>query len=514
MADGITNPTYAGVGGLGIVNDLDGLETAIQDASASNKRLLVNKIEGNNGTAYFVSAESKTARAIRNIKAFFGQGETGRAHDAKVKDALVALANKKAADGSATSYQKLRARAIAQTVAKLNSNSISGNAALTFKAAIVSALRDEQSVSPDIDSHEYESLDEGHYDFSSSYPADDIEDDYSYPDSLTDRGSENQSRYGFSSSHRHDDIEGDYSYPDSVVGGNPEATATKPKVASTSSPTPEITLVSVTDRDTGLRRAATQAEKTNWQQSGGSATRPHSGSGLSGNASIQDDDYAYTRDTDTPTGNPIGNARHGGSAESLANGYEVPHGQYEPDKPDNVKFSPGFYTLRTRDFDDATQEAFINDHKGQFLEPFKRTQFKFPEPGTPLSEVNGAFRDAVNLAGVRTEDIHKLAALFRTESYEEIADAVVANPQNYYEVDALANNPGAQQIYAVARLLDGFISTHIDPATTSEPLVSSQREASNLNRETESDEVFTALDPSTREADDEVYTPVNYRVTE
>jgi len=273
MANGITNPTYAGRDGLGIVNDLDGLETAIQDASGANKRWLINKIDSENGTAYFISSASKTERAVRNIKAFFFFFFNGRTHDATVKDALVALANKKAADGSATQYQRIRARSIAQSAVELDGRSISGNAALAFKALIVSAERNEQSRSPDFESvssesHDYESLDESSFEFPSTDGADRIPLDYLYPTSLPggDRGV--HSDYEFSPSYLGDDIEGDYSDPDSFIGVNSEATATTPERTAASFPIPEITLVGVEDQETGLTRESTQDEIANFQRPG------------------------------------------------------------------------------------------------------------------------------------------------------------------------------------------------------------------------------------------------------
>ena len=428
---GIANATYAGVNGFGLVNDLDGLATAIQDASASGKRLVVKDASSGNGTAYFISSESKTARTIRNIKAFFGQGESGRVHDARVKDALVALATKKSNDSSVSSRDRLFARSIADGADKINADSIAGNSVKTFRGVIAAAVPSVQSESTDVESHYYHTLEPGDADY--EYVSSNQDDDYAYPKTPNDNRSESE-----------------YSYARNRDEHTPE---------------PNYSYSYARNRDEHATSYAT--------------------------TSNSDDGYSQLSDIDT-------------HFRYVSN--DIPRGEYEPEERPIIQWQLGAaQKISTRGFDDQTAARFIANNRDGESAALEPNAFKLIGPETKPGEINPALRDAANLAGVRTENIHLLSALIKSSDYEELVEEALGDPKNYKGHEALANNKGAQQIYVVARILDGFIRYEINSPKTVDP------EPRPIE---DDDEQSTALDPNTRVADDEVYTPLNYKVTD
>ena len=441
--DGITNATYAGVNGFGVVNDLNGLATAIQDASAAGKRLVVTDLSSEDSTAYFISSESKTARTIRNIKAFFGQGESGRVHDVRVKDALIALATKKSNDRSVSSHDRLFARGIADGADKINANSIAGNSVKTFRD-VIAAASSVPSDSTDVESHYYHTLESGDADY--EYVSSKQDDDYAYPQ--TPSGNSSESEYSYARNRDEHTPEPNYSYS-----------------------------------------------------------------------------YARNRDEHAPSRSTTSNSDDGYSRLSDIEAYpryvnsDIPRGEYEPEEQPSIRWQLGAaQKISTRGFDDQTAARFIvNNREGESaaLEP---NAFKLIGPETKPGEINPALRDAANLAGVRTENIHLLSALIKSSDYEELVEKALDDPETYNGHEALANNKGAQQIYVVARILDGFIRYEINSPKTVDPeprpIEDSDEQFTVPNRIEDPDEQFTVLNPNTRVADEEEYTPLHYKVTD
>ena len=156
---------------LGTVTQASELAAAARIASQDGKRLLLEK-DGTNGageTRYRLSAESRFARYIRNVKAFLTGGPSGYDHDRRVQLVFKHLIDKEADRAGTSSLHQTRLDALSTSIRQLNGRSISGNAAALFVRLVDnadlssvfprSAGTDSGDLSGDSD-HEYEEIPE------------------------------------------------------------------------------------------------------------------------------------------------------------------------------------------------------------------------------------------------------------------------------------------------------------------------------------------------------------------
>ena len=185
---------------------------------------------------------------------------------------------------------------------------------------------------------------------------------------------------------------------------------------------------------------------------------------------------------------------------------DIPRGEYEPEEQPIIQWQLGAaQKISTRGFDDQTAARFIANNRDGESAALEPKAFKLIGSETKPGEINPALRDAANLAGVRTENIHLLSALIKSSDYEGLVEKALGDPETYNGHEALANNKGAQQIYVVASILDGLIRYEINSPKTVDP------EPRPIE---DPYEQGTALNPDTRVADEEEYTPLHYKVTD
>lgn len=132
---------------LGVVTQLNQLADAASSVAKDGRRLLIDEqINTETGEVqYHLSAESKFARLIRNVKALITGGTSGYEHDKRVQAAFVKLIDKKASSDNTTTLARGNLNTLSHRIRQIDAGSISGNAATVFAALTLA----ERSLPPE-----------------------------------------------------------------------------------------------------------------------------------------------------------------------------------------------------------------------------------------------------------------------------------------------------------------------------------------------------------------------------